>query len=199
MNLTDPQQRFSAHLTLAHSLWKKHLLPDDCAIDATCGNGRDTQTLAEFLTGSGSRIVSIDIQKNALESAEKRLAGNLPQETLSKISFIHACHSTIDSIALPHPPRLVVYNLGYLPGGNKAITTETSSTLESLSKAASLLIEGGAISITCYSGHPEGKSEEDAILSWTSSLDPNQWYASQYRWINRPTSPTFLWLQKLSI
>ena len=57
-------------------------------------------------------------------------------------------------------PKLIVYNLGYLPGSDKLLTTKTSSTLLSVEKALSLIAPNGAISITCYPGHEEGKKEE---------------------------------------
>src|SRR6185436_10014836 len=81
----------------------------------------------------------------------------------SNITFLHQCHTQLPQ---DEKVKLIVYNLGYLPGGNKSLTTLTSTTLTSLNTAYALLAPGGALSITCYPGHPEGAREEAAIHSW---------------------------------
>lgn len=185
------------HLLLAHDYWKKHLRPGDCAIDATCGNGRDTLALANIiLNHPQSAVWSLDIQQTALENAESFLKRALSEPLFSRILFHHLCHAEIDRIPLPHPPRLIVYNLGYLPGGNKAITTETTTTLQSVQKALLLLGEEGALSITCYPGHPEGKREEAAIVEWASGLSSLDMTVCYHRWVNRPDSPSLFWIAR---
>lgn len=52
--------------------------------------------------------------------------------------------------------RLVAFNLGYLPGGNKAITTKSETTLQALEAASRILKPGGLISLVVYVGHPGG-------------------------------------------
>jgi hypothetical protein len=89
-----------------------------------------------------------------------------------------------------------VYNLGYLPGGDKQATTSSSTTLESLKAAAALIVAGGAISVTCYPGHPAGKVEEQAVLDYAASLPPAEWSCCHHRWTNRKEAPSLLLICK---
>lgn len=91
---------------------------------------------------------------------------------------------------------LIVYNLGYLPGGDKTITTESSTTLESLQAAFPLIMPGGAISIACYPGHPSGKTEEENVMTFASSLDPQVWSCCHHRWLNRRNAPSLILIQR---
>jgi hypothetical protein len=183
----------SPHLSLAHETWQKFLRPGDGAIDATCGNGHDTLFLAKLLLDHPeSFLAAIDLQQQAIDQTNKLLKNNLTD--LSRLLLERRCHADLASLNLPKKPRLIVYNLGYLPGGNKNITTQTEKTLISLTEALSLIEKDGALSITCYPGHEEGAREEKAIESWASRLNPLRWRASFQRVINRPSAPSFLWL-----
>jgi SAM-dependent methyltransferase len=146
------------HLEKAHQFWKDHLKPSDHVIDATCGNGKDTSVLAEIVTEG--HVYAIDIQMDAIEKARGYVPWN-------NVTFFHRCHTH-----LPEDKRvkLVVYNLGYLPGGNKTLTSQTESTLLSVERALAILPLGGALSVTCYPGHPEGAKEEKSLQKWSQTL-----------------------------
>lgn len=176
----------SPHLRLAKEYWKQLLKSCDLAIDATCGNGHDTLFLSELCT-----VIGLDIQTMALRNTENLLARHQKKAILHCLS-----HEAIDSLPLPHPPRLVVYNLGYLPHGDKSITTRMETTLESLKKSLDILAFGGALSITCYPGHDEGFREQKAIEEWAEALPSHRWSVCQHKWINRPKSPSLLWIVK---
>lgn len=53
--------------------------------------------------------------------------------------------------------RLVAFNLGYLPGGDKKIITRSETTVLALEAAKRILAPGGLISIVTYVGHPGGR------------------------------------------
>lgn len=165
-------------IQLAHSYWKAILSEGDLVIDATCGNGHDTA----YLTGLGVRVIAYDIQKQAIESARKRA----PAAT-----YRHLSHASI----LEKEAALIVYNLGYLPGGDKSVTTLCDSTLESVQRAVEITTK--AVSITCYPGHPEGAKEEKLLLEFVSSLDPKKWLACHHKWLNRLQAPSLIWLALL--
>lgn len=169
------------HLEKAHQFWKKFLKPSDHVIDATCGNGKDTAILAHLVpTG---HVYAIDIQKDAIKSAQSHLS-------FSNVSFLHQCHTQLPK---DQKVRLVVYNLGYLPGGNKHLTSRVETTLISITTALELLPLGGALSITCYPGHEEGAREEKAIQEWAEGLSQSiEWSA----W--KPGSPTLLTVIKVN-
>lgn len=186
---------FQSHLDLPHSYWKEVVKPGDTVIDATCGNGHDTLFLAKIaLTDNSGHVFALDIQKTALQNTTTYLKENLPPQHFSRIHFHETCHSTFPETQ--NTVKLIVYNLGYLPGGDKGLTTRVNSTLSSLKNAMRLLADGGVISITCYPGHAEGRKEEEALLKKLQSLPPFEWQCSHQCWINRKEAPSLLILQK---
>lgn len=166
-----------AHLEMAHDYWARHLRPSDTAIDATCGNGKDAAYLASLLPEG--KVFALDIQKEALQTSQQQHCG--------KIIFLHQCHTL-----LPEDPslRLIVYNLGYLPGGNKAITTRAETTLQSAQLGLERLPAGGALSFVCYP-HEEGKREAQALLAWAQNAPLKMEYHTF-----REGAPSFLWIVK---
>ena len=171
------------HLILAFEHWKKWLTATDTVIDATCGNGKDTLRLASLVPEG--KVLALDIQKDALTQAKKTAP-------LNHVSFFLQSH-----ISFPPADRvkLIVYNLGYLPWGNKALTTLSTTTLQSLEEALKRVSWGGAVSVTCYPGHTEGALEEKAVFAYARGLDPLAWKVSIYQW--KETSPSFIWIEKL--
>lgn len=180
-----------SHLEYAHSYWRSLLKPGDKVIDATCGNGYDTLFLAELTHGE---VTAIDIQQEAILSAQNHLKKSLDPQMYSKIIWLHQSHVSFPPL---NNIKLVVYNLGYLPKGDKSKTTLTETTLQSLTSAQNLLETGGCISVTCYPGHTEGKKEEVAILAWAAALDSKKWNCCYHRWLNRNDSPTLLIIMKI--
>ncbi|MBA3602511.1 MAG: class I SAM-dependent methyltransferase [Parachlamydiaceae bacterium] len=198
---------FQSHLKLAHCYWEQQLQLGDCAIDATCGNGHDTLKLCELvLSLEGGKIFAFDIQEDALKTTQNLVQSKLAANLLSQVTYINECHSDFkgpinraltcsDRFQL-EPVKLIVYNLGYLPGGDKGLTTAVNTTLHSVQAAAELIAPGGLISITCYPGHPEGALEETAILEMTASFSRFDWNCCHHRWINKKNAPSLLLLQK---
>jgi SAM-dependent methyltransferase len=181
---------FHSHLDLAHQFWARILSPDAWAIDATCGNGQDTLKLAKLCAG----VIGIDVQEEALAKTKELI---YQENTLNApISLFCQSHATFPDIAYTKPIQLIVYNLGYLPGGNKTKTTEVGSTLQSVEAALQLLQPQGAISITCYPGHAEGALEESALLQLCARLAPSLWCVTFHRFLNRKLSPSLLLIQK---
>lgn len=181
-------KKFSAHLDLTKAYWKEHVRPDELIIDATCGNGYDTLFLAQLPL---SKVVGIDIQPEAIKNTKNILEKH---GVVDRVILNCGSHESFEWLKLPDRPKLIVYNLGYLPGGNKTLTTQTETTLASLRSAMSVLGDNGAISVTCYPGHSEGEQEEKAILSWAESLCPKKWLVCYHRWMNRHKAPTVLWI-----
>ncbi|MBI3901130.1 MAG: class I SAM-dependent methyltransferase [Chlamydiia bacterium] len=184
---------YSPHIHFTHFIWKQFLTPNDVVIDATCGNGHDTLYLAKLFL---KKLYAIDIQKNAIEKTQLLLNTHLSKEEKASVELIQMSHEDLDQICLNGFLKLIVYNLGYLPGSDKIVKTNKTSTLTSLQKGISLLETGGALSITCYPNHAEGEEEEIAILEWAKDLPSSCWEVRHHRWINRPSrSPSVLWIQ----
>lgn len=186
---------FDSHLTLAHKYWNLCGKKGGFFVDATCGNGRDSLYLAKnFLTPDSGKLFCIDIQSEAIEATQHLLSHSLPAAILDQISYCLTCHTEIEF--LPPNIDIFVYNLGYLPGGDKSLTTHSETTLLSIQKALNYLSPRGIISIMSYPGHDKGKIELDSLLDFVSSL-PYQYIVGRHQWINRSRSPElFLIKQK---
>ena len=182
---------------MAHHYWSTLGLKGELVIDATCGNGHDALILAQLaLTEDEGKLLLIDLQEEALAQSKRRLQEELSPKVLERIEIQHGCHSTFPSTIEKGTVKLVVYNLGYLPGGDKSKTTTTTASLASIENALPLITSGGALSITCYPGHPEGAAEEAAILELMTTLLPTEWSCCHHRWSNRKNSPSLILLQK---
>lgn len=179
------------HLIAAHAAWKILLHAHDTVIDATAGNGYDTLLLFNLL--QEGKLFVFDIQEKAIHSTKKKLS---QEKSNCEVEFICGSHAFFPSQIKAESVKLIVYNLGYLPGGNKAITTRASSTLQSIKNALSLISRKGMISITLYPGHDEGRKETDAILAFTKNLQ--NWSVDHKRWQESSVSPSLLLLTKFS-
>lgn len=188
---------FHSHLDLAHHYWERLIKKGDHAIDATCGNGHDTLRIAQLaLTEHSGKLWGFDIQEEAIVSTRTLLSQSLPEGFLQNVFLTKSSHVVFPKEIVAESIKLIVYNLGYLPGGDKALTTQVSTTLQSLEAAQKLIQHGGVISVTCYPGHTEGASEQEQILNHVSAWAPNEWSCTQHRWLNRRQSPTLLLLQR---
>lgn len=186
---------FNTPIDLAHSFWEKILDNGDIVIDATCGNGKDSLKLSLLLQKKiNTSLFCLDIQEIAIAKTKKLIEEKNP-EFIPNTHFFLGSHEEIEKITT-EKCKLIVYNLGYLPSGDKSVTTVTSSTLKSISQALNMLVNGGVISITCYPGHEEGKKEKIALYSLLSSLDAKNWSVASIDWENRNEAPSLLLVQK---
>jgi predicted methyltransferase len=157
----------------AHELAGARLYPGAVAIDATVGNGYDTLFLLQKAAPAG-RVYGFDIQQSALESARDRITNPV---FLDCLTLFHRSHAQMDEM-LPQAQHgrvsAVMFNLGYLPGGDKSVITRTESTLAALSAASRLLSPQGIITIIAYSGHAGGAQECEQVRQWCAQLDPGR-------------------------
>lgn len=199
--MASPENQFTElpletpHLSFALEHWKSVACDGDWIIDATCGRGRDTLKLAYLLSPKGS-LIGIDIQIEALRETKRLLQDSLTAEQLERVHLFQQSHAHFPSIAHEKPIALIVYNLGYLPQGDKSLTTMTESTLQSIGQAMELIRPGGLISITCYPGHVEGKIEQDALIQMVKGVPQKSWDIRFYRKINSETAPSVLFIKK---
>jgi len=130
----------------------------DLVVDATVGNGHDTVFLARRVGASGV-VHGFDIQPQALQSTAARLAAN----GLSQRVRLHERgHEELEQW-LPAAVRgqltAAMFNLGYLPGAAREITTRAETTELGLRAALGLLSPGGVLSVLVYPGHDAGVAE----------------------------------------
>lgn len=190
---------FQSHLDLAHSYWEQLVEQGDCVIDATCGNGHDTLKLAALsLTADKGTLWSFDIQCQAVEHTRSLLAASLGAQEMCRAHIIQHSHTSFPKTISEGSVKLIVYNLGYLPGGDKTITTCVDSTLQSIQAARKLIAPGGAICVTCYPGHTEGAREQDCVFDLVKEWPPQTWSVALHQWLNRRKAPSLLLIQRNS-
>jgi len=167
----------------AHSLLRDHFKdkPKNIAVDATCGNGHDTEFLARL---GFQTVIGFDVQQQAIEETSRRLFDN----KLEHCQLVQAGHETLNQ-HINSEIDCIMFNLGYLPHADKNITTNKNSTLDALNQALDLLSKHGLISLMCYPGHPQGAIETNAIEQWIKQLD--QYWISQTHLSKspKPTAP----------
>lgn len=156
----------------AHNALADIIFDGDCAIDATVGNGHDTLFLARRVGEQGT-VYGFDIQEAALDEAYRRLS----EEGLAqRVSLYHAGHEVMTAAlpeSVPGKVKAVMFNLGYLPGGDKQRTTGIATTLAALDQSRTFLTPGGMISVLAYTGHPGGREEAEAVKAWATALSPD--------------------------
>lgn len=163
--------------------------PGDHCIDATAGNGYDTLFLAK-LVGEHGRVDAFDIQECALQHTADLLQKTDPQEHLERRVQLHLqSHEEMDREVKKESVSLIVFNFGYLPGGDHCISTKKESSLHAVSLALKLLMPEGVLLLTLYSGGDTGEDERNALLQWVSQLDPSGYLVLKTDFFNRCNHP----------
>lgn len=169
-------------------------------IDATCGNGYDTLFLCNALHNlrfekkTPIEILSFDIQESALLTAAQRLSCSCSAEACTYVSFIHKGHEHISHyVEKSAGIAVAMYNLGFLPGGDKSIITQGITTLHSLREVAKSLIPQGLLCIHTYGGHEGGKEEMKLVHQWVTSLPETEWTVTKYTVCNKRQNPEALY------
>ncbi|CAN1157866.1 Putative rRNA methylase YtqB [Linum perenne] len=184
---------------VAHLVWSRVVKPGDTVIDATCGNGHDTLAMLKLVADESGRgrVYGLDIQKDALNSSSSLLDESLTPKERELVKLFGICHSRMEGI-LPEnsPVRLVAFNLGYLPGGDKDVITVPETTRLALDAAKRILLSGGLISLVVYIGHPGGREELEAVEGFASGLSVDEWSCCKFQLLNRPVAPVLVFLFK---
>lgn len=185
-------------LEMAHWMLKDIINTNDVVVDATMGNGYDTQFLAEL----GANVYAFDVQEEALNATEKRLddAGiknQIFEKNLSNlltepsVNLVLSGHEKLSEY-VKEPIKAAIFNLGYLPKADKSVVTKADTTLTALEALTNQLVVGGRIAIMIYYGHEGGMEEKDAVIKWTSSLPQKDWEVTSYAPLNQIHTPPIL-------
>lgn len=162
-------------------------------IDATAGKGHDTLFLAQ-LVGETGHVVAMDIQPAAIAATEKLLRQHGLQQ---RATLVLDGHEHMQAYAEAGTVDGIVFNLGYLPGGNHNIATKADTTIAALEQGLQLLKPLGVISLAIYHGGDTGFAERDAVLQWLKQLDYKQYTVMVTDFYNRPHYPPLaVWIVK---
>ncbi|CAM2933174.1 class I SAM-dependent methyltransferase [Hathewaya histolytica] len=165
---------------MAQDIIKNYCTNFNVAVDCTLGNGYDT----DFLCKTFKTVYSFDIQKSAID--------NYKNKNISNVILIEDSHSKIKEYLGHIKADCFMYNLGFLPGGDKTITTKAEFSLESIKQALGNLNSKGIISICLYIGHKAGKQEEEILLPFLQSLDKSKYAITLHTFLNRSESAPLL-------
>ena len=164
---------------LARDVLERAVQAGDAVVDATMGNGHDTLFLAQQVGPSG-HVYAFDIQESAVTSTRKLLEEN---GVSGRVTLRCASHADLETL-VPGPVSAVVFNLGWLPGGNHEVTTLCASTEKAVRAALRLLRPGGVLTVCAYPGHAEGTRELEMLLSLFASLSNREFNVLRQSFLN---------------
>lgn len=164
---------------------KEQVEPGDICIDATMGNGNDTLLLSR-LCGPNGKVFAFDIQEMALENTSRRL---LQEQAPQNYTLLLQSHEAMSEYAEEGTVSCIVFNFGYLPGGDHTKATRYDSSINAMEQGLRLLKKGGILSLCIYSGGDSGFEERDAILQWLKQLDSKKYLVIKSDYYNRPNHP----------
>lgn len=177
---------------LAHQMLGELLREGDVVIDATAGNGHDTQFLAGGVGVSG-RVLAFDVQEVALRSSRVRLREAGLED---RVEFHLASHARMAEFAVVGSVAAVMFNLGYLPGEDHALATEADETLRALDAACVVMKSGAVLSVVCYPGHPQGGDEAACVERWMSDRAADAWRVAKYSMVGTKAPAPFLMIAR---
>ena len=191
--ISSPEGGLPSAVRWSHLLIQGRLNAGDIAIDATAGNGHDALFLARSVT-PGGRVFIFDVQSAALASTRGRLMeAGIPE---TQFELLNCGHETLAE-AMPADTRgmvrVIMFNLGYLPGSDKTVITETSKTMRAIAAAMDWLAPGGLMTVVVYPGHEGGAEEAREVAKLGGELSPREVEVQHIRPVNRSAAPPELW------
>ena len=164
---------------LAREVLERAVRPGDTVVDATMGNGHDTLMLCESV-GPEGRVYAFDVQEDAVAETEKLLKD---KGVFGRAELIQTGHEHMKEY-VNGPVSAVVFNLGWLPGGDHAITTRWETTSRAVQAALELLGPGGILVICAYPGHAEGELERRELAGYLAGLDNRRYNVLRQQFLN---------------
>jgi ubiquinone/menaquinone biosynthesis C-methylase UbiE len=162
--------------------------PGSIVIDCTVGTGNDTIKLAK-LVGKYGKVYGFDIQSSAINLTREKLKN---QNLLDRVFLINDGHENITNY-VSEKVNFVVFNLGYLPGGNHNIITKAETTIIGIKESLNVLMPGGILLVTCYVGHEGGLEEMEKVEGYLSNLNQKEYSTLKFKFINQINNPPILY------
>ena len=172
---------------MAHEAVRERVSFGETVVDATLGGGKDLVFLSGCV-GTEGKVIGFDVQEEAVE----RSRALWERSGIECEVKLHALGHERMADFVDGEVAAVMFNLGYLPGGDKSVITRTGTTLEALVAAVGLLRAGGVVTVVCYPGHDGGGEEAEAVVEWASRLEQGKFSVVQYGFLNQRNAPPFL-------
>ena len=168
-----------------HKFMEEQVQVGDLCIDATMGNGNDTAFLSA-LVGNDGRVLAFDIQEEALVHTKNKLR---EKGCPDNVQLLLESHERMGNYAEAESVSCIVFNFGYLPGGDHSICTKPDSSIRAVSVGLERLMPGGVMCLCIYSGGDTGYEEKEALLTYLKALDQSQYLVIVSEYYNRKNDP----------
>lgn len=168
-------------LDFAKRLILSKINKDSICVDFTMGNGYDTLFLC---SNTENKVYSFDIQQTALDNTKKLLDDN----DVSNFNLILDDHSNFKKY-IKCNFDIGIFNFGYLPNGDKSITTKSDNSLNAVKLAVDHLSKNGILILVLYPGHAEGFKEAKIIEEYAKNLSGSSFNVIKYDFINKNNPP----------
>jgi len=168
---------------------KTYINEGDTVIDATIGNGYDTVFLAEQV-GINGQVYGFDIQDIAIRSTKEKLD---ERKLLNRVTLIKDSHECVKD-HIKSSVKVAMFNLGYLPSGDKEIITKPESTIKAIENMLDILEKNGLISIISYYGHEGGMIEKNEVNKYLGELNNKQYDVISIAYENRKMNAPIIYL-----
>jgi len=164
-------------------LLEKCVKKGDFVVDATSGNGNDTLFLSQLVDEDG-HVLAFDIQEAAIAKTKLRLI----DEQIKNVTLVHDGHENVRTYT-NQEVAAAIFNLGYLPGSDEQITTNSQTTWKAVTELLQLLRVGGVIILVIYHGHPAGQVEKMELERLLTTLESGVTEVLRYEFLNKSAAP----------
>ena len=156
------EKELSKAVTYYHELIEDIASKEKVVMDATLGNGYDSLFLAPLF----KKVYAFDIQELAIKRSKEKLK-DYDNVVIIQDNHMHLKNNINEKL------DLVVFNLGYLPGSDKKICTNSYTTTNAIKNAYDILNDEGIIIVVGYSRHLGGQKEIDDLDMFLDSNNYN--------------------------
>ncbi len=167
--------------SLVKNIMEMKIPKSNICLDMTLGNGNDSLNMLEL--NNSIKIYGFDIQKSCVDKIKALNIENIYAINDSHINFDKYVDSDID---------FAIFNLGYLPGGDKSITTDYDTVIHTIEKLLCAIKIDALIVITFYPGHKSGLDESINVLEYLNTLDQKRYNVVKYEFVNQINNPPFV-------
>ncbi|MDD7362924.1 MAG: class I SAM-dependent methyltransferase [Peptoniphilus sp.] len=173
----------SSAVAWSHVILDRRMTSENVAVDLTSGNGKDTL----FLARRAARVVAFDIQRAAIENT----ASLLRSQGIENVELVCDSHEYIERYVDPEAVDVFVMNLGYLPKGDKSVTTMWETTKKTVDTILGAMKKGALLSICIYPGHDEGRRESIGLAERIEALNQRDFRVSRIQFPNQRHDPPY--------
>ena len=140
----------------------------------------------ELAEQKAKHVYAFDIQAQAIENTKEKV------KEYTNVTCILDSHVKVKDY-IQETLDFAIFNFGYLPKGDKTITTMKETSLQAVQNVLDILHPQGILCLCFYPGHEEGAKEKDYVLDYL--LKQEQLLLSHYHTL-QPFAPELYLISK---